>query len=245
MPISWFCIWQAQDATPLPLDPYDLIGLQALVRGCPGLRAGHILTPTQAHDPHYADAPGSPSLILQLEFVDIAVLEGHLRPSGYLACLADPAFLPSLKDAPAAQQAMLTRRYPVAIPQVTTPDGSSLSYWVEYSGPAEDENAWHDFYVNHHPHLLAKFPGIRAIEIYTPAVAICGLPLPVRPCMQRNKTVFDSAQAMSAAMQTPVRDALRQDFHQFPTFQGSSLHFPFKTLSYRPDESKILCRSHL
>jgi hypothetical protein len=238
MAISWFCVWQGSADEPVSFDPFDLNGLQALVRGCPGLLAGHILVPTQAHDPHYPDAKGSPSLILQLDFEDVSVLEGHLRPSGYLACLAEPDFLPSLKDAQPAQQAMLTRCYPVADDHLASADGSSLSYWVEYAGPAEDENAWHDFYVRHHPHLLAKFPGIRCIEIYTPAVAICSLPLPVRSCMQRNKTVFDSAQAMSAAMQTPVRNALREDFHNFPRFQGASLHFPFNTLSFRPKAAR-------
>lgn len=231
MSISWFCVWQAPSNELVLPDPSDLNGLQALMRGCPGLRAGHILTPTQAHDPHYPETLGSPSLIVQLEFDSIAMLECHLRPSGYLASLVAPSFLPSMKGAQAAQQAMLTRRYPVADDRINSRDGSSLSYWVEYVGPAEDENAWHEYYVSNHPQLLAKLPGIRRIEIYTPVVAICGLGLPVRPCMQRNKTVFDNAQAMSAAMRTPVRDALREDFQHFPPFMGPSLHFPFKTLS--------------
>lgn len=234
MTISWFCVWQAETDTQVQLDPYDFDGLLALVRGCPEMVEGHILTPAQAEDPYFADTTGSPFLILQLEFREISALENCLRREGYLACLADPEFLPSLGHAKPGQQAMLTRRYPVADAKVATPDGSTLSYWVEYPGPAEDENAWHDFYVNHHPQLLAKFPGIRRIEIYTPAFAICGIGLPVRPSMQRNKTVFDSAGAMTAAMKTPVRDALRKDFHKFPPAQGVGLHFPFRTVSCSP-----------
>lgn len=232
MTISWFCVWQAEEGRRVSIDPYDLNGLLALVRGCPGLTAGHVLTPVAAHDPYYADASGSPSLILQLEFDDIAALERCLRRGGYLACLADPCFLPSMAGAVPGHQAMLTRRYPVAETRVASADGSTLSYWVEYAGPAEDENAWLDFYVDHHPPLLAKFPGIRRIEIYTPAVVISGLPIGTRPSMQRNKTVFDSAQAMTEAMRTPVREALRQDFHALPPFQGTALHFPFRTLSF-------------
>ena len=47
--------------------------------------------------------------------------------------------------------------------------------------------------------------------------------------MQRNKTVFDSAEAMNAAMASPVRAALRKDFHKFPEFSGGTDHYPFRT----------------
>ncbi|MDT2019588.1 hypothetical protein [Methylocella sp. CPCC 101449] len=236
MTISWFCQWdRSKEANPA-LDPYDRQALAALLRGCPGLIEGHVFSPAQAHDPHYADLGGAPVLVLQLEFAEIADLENGLQAGGYLSCLADPHFLPSVAGAIASHQAMLTRRYPVAEPQPvatsTSPEGL-LSYLVEYAGPAEDEQAWHRFYVGKHPHLLSKFPGIRGIEIYTPAVVISGLPFPFRTSMQRNKTVFDSADAMNAAMLSPVRDALRQDFHSFPPFTGEAAHYPFHTLSVR------------
>lgn len=227
--LTWFCIWQA-DAV-LALDVYELNALQALVSGCPGLHAGHILLPANALDPHYPDQDGSPSLIVQLEFSDVAAFELMLRPDGYLAALADPAFLPSLNGATASQQAMLIRRYPVSKAQVRSANANSLSYWVEYTGPATDPNAWHDHYTRHHPHLLSRFPGIRAIEIYTPAPVVCGLPLPERSCLQRNKTVFDDAEAMNLAMKSPVRAALRADIHSLPPFQGAALHFPFTSIS--------------
>ncbi|MDH7799541.1 MULTISPECIES: hypothetical protein [unclassified Beijerinckia] len=236
MTISWFCQWdcigdRAGEGKPA-LDSYDRQGLVALLRGCRGLIEGHVFSPASAHDPHYAaDLGGSPVLVLQLEFSEIADLERCLQANGYLSCLADPHFLPSLNGAAASHQAMLTRRYPVAEPQpVAAPEGP-LSYLVEYAGPAADEQAWHRFYVGKHPHLLAKFPGIRKIEIYTPAVVISDLPFSLRTSMQRNKTVFDSAEAMNAAMLSPVRDALRQDFHSFPAFEGEAAHYPFHTLS--------------
>lgn len=234
MSISWFCVWEAPKGIEKPkLDSYDLNGLHALLRGCPQLVKGHILTPAEAHDPFYADtSEASPPLIVQLEFNQVADLESALKQGGYLSSLLDPVQLPSMRGAPPAQQAMLARRYPVAEPTLASGDGSSLTYWVEYAGPAEDENAWLEFYVAHHPQLLAKFPGIRQFEIYTPATTICGLPIPVRPCMQRNKTVFDSALAMNIAMQSPVRAALREDFHRLPPFKGEALHYPYRTVSF-------------
>lgn len=227
--LTWFCVWQSEQV--LPIAPSELAGVKALVRDCPGLAEGHVLVPAVAQDPHYPDASRSPSLVLQLDFDDIQVLEDHLRPSGYLACLAKKSAVPSLAAAQVGHQAMIPRRYPVPDP-ADLHGRESISYWVEYAGPAEDAQAWHNAYVRHHPALLAQFPGIRAIEIYTPAVIICGVPIPERPCLQRNKTVFDNAGAMRQAMLSPVRAALREDFHALPPFRGEALHFPFSTTSF-------------
>lgn len=233
MAISWFCQWDAKEGTKPVLDQHDHQGLVALIRGCPRLLEGHVMTPVAAHDPHYAaELHASPVLILQLEFAEIADLEHALKPHGYLQALAHEDVLPSLDGAVASHHAMLTRRYPVAEPADESANGL-LSYMVEYEGPAKDENAWHLFYAANHPPLLAKFPGIRKIEIYTPAVVISALPFAVRRTMQRNKTVWDNAEAMNAAMASPVRAALRKDFKRFPEFQGAATHYPFRTVSVR------------
>jgi len=214
------------------MSDHEADALTELLRACPGVQAGHVLRPTSAHDPYYPSAAGSPSLIVQLEFSELARLEESLCEEGPLSPLAGTLLLPSLAGARAAQQGMLIRRYPVADPTLRSSDGRYISYWVEYAGPARDPNAWHLHYNRHHPQLLAGFPAIRAIEIYTPAVVVCGLPFPERRCLQRNKTVFDDAAAMNVAMQSPVRQALREDFHRLPPFEGPALHFPFSTLSF-------------
>ncbi|MFN3349910.1 hypothetical protein [Pseudorhodoplanes sp.] len=196
------------------------------------------MTPMTAHDPHYAaELHTSPALMLQLEFAQIADLEHALKPHGYLQMLAHADMLPSLAATIPSHQTMLTRRYPVAEPAPDSANGL-LSYMVEYEGPAKDENAWHLFYVTGHPPLLAKFPGIRKIEIYTPAVAISALPFAVRRSMQRNKTVWDHADAMNAAMASPVRAALRKDFHKFPAFEGAATHYPFRTVTVRGEAGR-------
>jgi hypothetical protein len=206
MAISWFCQWDAKDGLKPVLDEHDHQGLIALIRGCPRLVEGHVMTPVQAHDPHYAaDLHTSPALVLQLEFAEIADLEHALKPHGYLQALAREDVLPSLADAAASHHAMLTRRYPVARPADDLANGL-LSYMVEYAGPA-----------------------------YTPATLISALPFEVRRTMQRNKTVWDDADAMNAAMASPVRAALRKDFHNFPEFEGDAAHYPFRTISVRGD----------
>ena len=224
MAISWFCQWDAKDGKSPALDEHDHQGLLALVRGCPRLVEGHVMTPVHAHDPHYAaELHTTPQLVLQLEFAEIADLERNLRPHGYLQALANPE---------TAAEPRRCGRKPSGHADAPLSGGGSrctsqptegvLSYMVEYEGPAKDENAWHLFYVEGHPPLLAKFPNIRKIEIYTPATLISALPFELRRSMQRNKTVFDSAEAMNAAMASPVRAALRKDFHKFPEFAGGT-----------------------
>jgi hypothetical protein len=44
--------------------------------------------------------------------------------------------------------------------------------------------------------------------------------------MQRNRVVFDTPEALTQALQSPVRHELRADFHKFPPYEGGSFHFP-------------------
>jgi hypothetical protein len=52
--------------------------------------------------------------------------------------------------------------------------------------------------------------------------------------MQRNRVMFDSPEALTAALQSPVRHELRADFHTFPPFEGGNFHYPMWTDTIRP-----------
>jgi hypothetical protein len=52
--------------------------------------------------------------------------------------------------------------------------------------------------------------------------------------MQRNKVVFDDAEALTAALNSPVRHEMRADFANFPAFTGPVSHFPMATRMVRP-----------
>jgi uncharacterized protein (TIGR02118 family) len=97
---------------------------------------------------------------------------------------------------------------------------------VSYEGPAEDLNAWLGHYIDSHPPIMARFPGIREIEIYTRMDYCAALPVARSNAMQRNKVVFDSPDALNAALASPVRHEMRADFKHFPPFSGASPHFP-------------------
>jgi hypothetical protein len=198
--------------------------LDAVLRGVPGLARALVHTPAHAHDPHLDDGV-PPQLALQLYFDSLLALEAAAGRAGGLHALAA---LPALAGAEAEHQAMAVRAYPV--PGVAaSAAGSGCTYLVAYEGPAEDPHAWHGDYLAHHPPLMTRLPGIRALEVYTPVDCVSHLPWVRATCMQRNKVVFDSPAALTAALASPVRHEMRAHFRALPRFSGGVTHFPMST----------------
>jgi hypothetical protein len=202
----------------------DVHWLERLLAATPGLARGLIYTPAQTHDP-YLDDGRPPALAVQLYFHDIAALEAVLARDGHLQALGAADALPSLHGAAVTQQAMLARAFPV-------PDArnGSCSYLVTYEGAAVDQNTWVSHYVAHHTAIMARFPGIREVEVCT-RIDWCGfLPWPRAEAMLRNKVVFDDAPALTAALNSPVRHDMRADYQRFPAFTGTVTHFPMLSI---------------
>ena len=216
------------------LSEADRARVIALVRATPRLAAARLYTPARAHDP-FLDDGAAPPLALQLYFADIADLEAALTRDGHLQALAAPGALPSLAGATVEHQAMLARDVPVPHATVRAPPGGlPCTYLVHYAGVADDLNQWLAYYIANHPGIMARLPEIRQIEICT-RIDWCGF-LPWRRVdhMQRNKVVFDSPAALTAALNSPVRHELRTDYAQFPPFRGDNRHYPMATLAITP-----------
>ncbi len=199
-----------------PVAPPD--ELAALAGTAPGLAGLLVHTPAATSDPYLNDG-APPPVVLELDFPSIEALEAAVAPGGKLARLA--AMLP----AGTTQQAMLARRYPV--PDAKGP--AACTYLVAYEGRAADEQAWLEYYLAHHPVIMARFPGIRAIEIGTRIDWMGGIGLKRATALQRNKVVFDDAAALTAALNSPVRHEMRADFKNFPPYEGPITHFPMTT----------------
>jgi len=236
--------------SPAVDDAGDLLqALTALAPAMPGLQQLVLHTPVAggAHDPYLKDE-FPPRCAMQFYFDEIDALEATLVTGGALHALFSPQGdaslavqrFASLGDCLLSQQVMAVRRYPVPQPQAQQ---SSLSgntrctYLVSYEGQADDFNAWLGHYIAHHPHLMAQFPGIRQIEIYTRVDYRSDLPAARSVAMQRNKVVFDSPDALNAALASPVRHAMRDDFKQFPPFTGENFHFPMVSRSWHAQAS--------
>jgi hypothetical protein len=234
MTVCWFASFRCRAAPQSGISEREVARLQRCIARTPGLRQGLIYTASSTHDPYLHDGP-PPQLVLQLYFDDIAELEAAVARDGHLYAIAASGAMPSLHNADIAQQAMLVRRFAVPDPIFQTPPGElPCTYIVAYEGKAEDLHAWHTHYIADHPPIMARFPGIRQIEIYTCIDWCSGLPWQRVEHMQRNKVVFDNQAALTAALNSPVRHEMRAAFAGFPTFTGPITHFPMATLTVAP-----------
>lgn len=207
----------------------DLARAIEIVRGIPELRRGLVFTPDKAPDP-FVEYPPPPQLAFQLYFDAIAPLEAAAGRNGALQALAAADALPSVDRSGAAQQAMLARPHAVPDPVFRTPQGEfPCSDIIHYPGKADDLNAWLGFYFESHVPLMRRLPGIRELELYTRIDWVTALPWPKAEHMQRNKVVFDSADAATAALQSPIRAEMRADFLRFPAFTEGNRHNPMAT----------------
>ncbi|HWK46623.1 MAG TPA: EthD family reductase [Stellaceae bacterium] len=232
--ICYFLTFTAQGRPDTCMDGADLARLVGVLRATPGMTKALVFTPASAHDPYLNDGP-CPPLILECYFADIEALEAAIAADGHFRMLAQADLMPSLAGATVTQQAMLARAFSVPDPVFRTAPGQlPCTYVVSYEGMAEDLNLWLSHYIAHHPPIMARFPGIREIEISTRIDWCSGLPWPRVAHMQRNKTVFDSPEALNAALNSPVRDEMRADFRNFPPFSGKNSHYPMTTLTVIP-----------
>ncbi len=219
------------DPSGITVPEGELAALTALLRDVPGMTEAVVFTPATARD-QYTDDGASPPLGLQLHFPRLEDLEAACAPDGALQRLA--AALPSLTGSEATAQAFWRRTWEVPDPQVRTAEGAlPCSFVVHYPGPAEDDNAWHAHYMHGHPPLFQRLPGIRGIEILTPVDWVSHLPHRKVRHLQRNRVTFDSPEALTEALQSPVRHELRADFHTFPLFEGGNYHYPMWTQTLR------------
>jgi uncharacterized protein (TIGR02118 family) len=170
-------------------------------------------TPARAHDP-FLDDGAPPATVAQLYFESLQDLEASA------AALGEPW---------AGAEAMDVRSFAVPDPRIRAADGAYCTYLVAYEGPAQDEAAWHAHYLTDHPPLMARLPGIRELEVYAPLDWRFPPGLALRRHLQRNKVAFDSPEALSAALNSPVRREMRASYGRLPPFSGRVTHYPMIT----------------
>lgn len=217
-----FLTFRHADAA-VAVSPEDRRAIADILRAVPGIERALLLTPAVASDRYYDDGP-APMLAMQVYASRLEVLEAAIAADGALARI-DAAHFPVLREAEGDHQVMWARPFPV--PPRDAPAGSTrCAFMVHYHGAPQDPNAWHDFYLRHHPAIMADFPAIREIEVCTPVEWIDGLSWPRAHHFQRNKVVFDDAGALEAALNSPTRERMKEDRDKFPPMSGGSVHQP-------------------
>jgi hypothetical protein len=207
----------------------ELGRLHGVLRATPQLLRALLHLPTRASDPYLDDGP-PPQLVLQLYFEELPHLEAALARDGQLAALLSRDEFPALADADVTQQAMLVRAFGVPEPAFTIRPGEPYcTYLVSYEGEAQDQNAWLGHYLGKHIGHMASLPALRELEVYTRLDWIGSLPWTRVNFMQRNKVAFDSADALTRALNSPARHRMREDYHGFPPFTGRNTHYAMMT----------------
>ncbi|MFM0224085.1 EthD family reductase [Paraburkholderia dipogonis] len=202
------------------LTPRDVEGLRRLV----------IHVPAEADDCDplsKSDTSARPRCVLQWYFDDLELLEQALQPKGAIHDVVNESSSTALIF---TQQAMAVRRLATPDPVDLGTHTERSTYLVSYEGEAQDFNAWLSHYLAHHPPLMAQLPGIRELEIYTRLDYRSGLGIERATAMQRNKVVFDDPASLAAALASPIRTSMKQDFNAFPPYSGATLHFPMRSI---------------
>lgn len=226
MTFAWFACFEHGDPGAA-VDDRDRRALIGILGRIPRLAQARLYTPAAVATPFSADGRG-PTLALQLYFPTLPALETALAQRK----LPSIAALPSLREAEVTHQAMFARSFPVPEPRITST--TPCTFLVHYPGPAQDVNAWLRHYMARHTPLLAKFPGVRDIEVCTRVDWCDALPWRRVEHMQRNRVVFDSPQALAAALASPVLAELRADSRSLPPFSGGSRHYSMHTTIVSP-----------
>jgi hypothetical protein len=223
------CLFLTFRSHATPIAAGELAKLDELLRATPKLGKALLHTSVSASDPYVKDK-SSPPLMLQLYFNDLSDLEGAVSRNGHLGALTSHDEFSVLSSADVAQQAMVVRPFPVPEPAFQNMRGTPYcTYLVSYEGEAEDLNAWHNHYLDRHTKHMACFPGIRELEVYTRVDWVSSMPWARLNFMQRNKVAFDSPDALTQALHSPVRHEMRADYKTFPPFTGPNRHYAMAT----------------
>ncbi|KQO83475.1 hypothetical protein [Rhizobium sp. Leaf262] len=237
MRFAYLVFFENMDDSQLVVSETDIETVEDIIALTPGLTSANLYTPETAQD-LFNPQEEAPVFGLQLHFDELSALEDAMAPSGHLHALAAPGVLSSIQGAKATQQAMYVRHFPVDDATLDIArNGNPCSYVVHYPGPAQDLNVWMHYYIAHHPQVMRQFPGIRGIEILSRLDWTGFLPWERANHMQRNRVMFDSGAALTAALQSPARIAMREDFKSFPPFEGGNAHFPMATKIVAPQSA--------
>lgn len=103
----------------------------------------------------------------------------------------------------------------------------TASYIVRYHGTAAEPDRFLNHYRDSHAPILQRFPGIGSLVLHRAADFTD--PFPVNPGgnLLIAEMTFDDIPALNAALASTARADARNDFGNFPAFNGDVTHQAF------------------
>lgn len=102
-----------------------------------------------------------------------------------------------------------------------------VSYFVMYQGVPHDADAFAGYYARVHASILARFPRIRAVIMHRPVGWTDPFPVNRGDVALLVQMTFDSEADLNAALASTARADARDDFANFPAFDGRVTHQAF------------------
>lgn len=100
----------------------------------------------------------------------------------------------------------------------------TVSYFVFYRGKADNQTAFTERYKKTHVPFLKQFPGIKQVKVHTPVTWQDPQSINPGEFTLIAEMVFDSVEDMQTALSSDARSKAREDFKQFPPFDGDIWH---------------------
>jgi len=105
----------------------------------------------------------------------------------------------------------------------------TASYIVRYHGSAPDPEGFLAHYRESHAPILQRFPGIGSLILHRSADFTDPHPVTPGGNLLIAEMTFDDVPALNAALASRARTDARNDFGNFPTFDGDVTHQAFTT----------------
>lgn len=100
----------------------------------------------------------------------------------------------------------------------------TVSYFVRYAGPHQDDGAFVARYRDIHVPLLLDFPAIQSVVLRTPMAIADRFPVASAGTHLLAEMRFADRAALEAALASPARALAREDFGRMPQFAGTITH---------------------
>ena len=99
----------------------------------------------------------------------------------------------------------------------------TVSYLIRYEGQPEDADRFFEHYRTKHAAIMREYPGIRACKLHHPVAWDDPVAVNKDRILVLAELVFDSVEALNAALNAPVRQRSRADFLNFPKLAGGEI----------------------
>jgi uncharacterized protein (TIGR02118 family) len=100
----------------------------------------------------------------------------------------------------------------------------SISYFVRYDISAVDVPRFIAHYREKHVAILARWPGLQRVVLHTPVEWHDPFPVNRGSAVLLAQLEFASTESMEEAFRSKGRTEAREDFKQFPAFEGTVTH---------------------